>query len=229
MAVVAKWNSKTWEVSAGKVAALENLSFAYEQKADNNTSTEDKKETNERGTLPFALNFSTTLHSGAGFTNIRQEIDSWEALVTKTGYFYLNGKQLGPKLQLRKVSVGNVTLDDIGRMRLATLSISFKEYSPATTSVPESTSALKVSAQTDSKSVLKPNNPQIGAASTQGIKVGSMVRPTGSKYYTGQTIPQWVKDRSHQVSQIKESQNRVLLGSPDGINSWVFLTEVTLV
>ena len=39
----------------------------------------------------------------------------------------------------------------------------------------------------------------------------------------------YIKERSHKVSQIKESQNKVLLGHPDGINSWVYLSEVTLV
>lgn len=227
MATMAKWNSKTWEVSASKVVALEGLAFSYEQKADNNNSTEDKKETNERGTQLFPLSFSTVLHSGAG-VNVRTEIESWEALVTKTGQFYLNGKKLGPKLQLRKVAVGSVQLDDLGRIRVATLSFTFKEYDAATTSVPESTSALKVGAQTAAKSELKPANSQAAAASTQTIKVGAMVRPTGSKYYTGQTIPKWVKERSHKVSQIKESQNRVLLGGSGGINSWVYLNEVTL-
>ena len=55
------------------------------------------------------------------------------------------------------------------------------------------------------------------------------MKPTGTKYATVQTIPSWVNQRSHKVSQIKESQNRVLLGHPDGINSWVYLSEVTLV
>lgn len=41
-------------------------------------------------------------------------------------------------------------------------------------------------------------------------------------------IPNWVKQRKHRVSQIKSSQNKVLLGHPNGINSWVYLSEVTL-
>ena len=127
MATMAKWGSKTWEVSSSKILALEGLSFSYEQAADNNTSTEDKKTTNERGTELFALNTSMTLHSGVG-VDVRKEIESWEKLVTKVNPFYLNGKQLGPKLQLRKVSVGDVRLDDLGRMRLAKLSLEFKEY-----------------------------------------------------------------------------------------------------
>lgn len=228
MATMAKWGSKTWAVSRKKVVALEGLSFSYSQVADNNTSTEEKKTTNERGTDLFPLSFTTLLHSGAG-VDVRAEIESWEKLVTKVNYFYLGGKKLGPKLQLRKVAVSNVEIDDLGRMRLATLSFEFKEYDPDTTSVKVSTTALNVKASTASKTAKKAENAQVSAASKKTITVGCYVKPTGSKYATGQTIPNWVKERSHKVSQIKESQNKVLLGHPDGINSWVYLSEVTLV
>lgn len=228
MATMAKWGPKTWAVTPQKVVALEGLAFSYSQVADNNTSTEEKKTTNERGTDLFPLSFTTVLHSGAG-VDVRAEIESWKKLVTKVNYFYLGGKKLGPKLQLRKVSVNNVKLDDFGRMRLATLSFEFKEYDPDTTSVKVSTSALKVGASTSAKSAKKTENKAVEKAATKTITVGCYVRPTGQKYATGQTIPGWVKERSHKVSQIKESQNKVLLGHPDGINSWVFLSEVTLV
>lgn len=226
MATMAKWGSKTWAVSSKKVLALEGLSFSYSQVADNNTSTEEKKTTNERGTELFPLSFTTVLHSGVG-VDVRAEIENWKKLVTKVNYFYLGGKKLGPKLQLRKVSVSDVRLDDLGRMRLATLSFEFKEYDPDTTSVKVSTSALKVKASTSSKSQKKKTNTTAKKAKKKTIKVGSYVKPTGKKYATGQTIPSWVKQRSHKVSQIKG--NRVLLGHPSGINSWVYLSEVTLV
>ena len=228
MATMAKWGPKTWAVTPQKVVALEGLAFSYSQVADNNTSTEEKKTTNERGTDLFPLSFTTVLHSGAG-VDVRAEIESWKKLVTKVNYFYLGGKKLGPKLQLRKVSVSNVKIDDFGRMRLATLSFEPKEYDPDTTNVKVSTSALKVGASTSAKSAKKTENKAVAKAEAKTITVGCYVRPTGQKYATGQTIPGWVKERSHKVSQIKESQNKVLLGHPDGINSWVFLSEVTLV
>ena len=228
MATMAKWGPKTWAVTPQKVVALEGLAFSYSQVADNNTSTEEKKTTNERGTDLFPLSFTTVLHSGAG-VDVRAEIESWKKLVTKVNYFYLGGKKLGPKLQLRKVSVGSVKTDDSGRIRLATLSFEFKEYDPDTTSVKVNTSALKVSATKTTKAQKKKTNTAVKKAAKKTIKVGDYVKPTGKKYATGKTIPAWVKQRSHKVSQIKESQNRVLLGHPDGINSWVYLSEVTLV
>lgn len=225
MATMAKWGSKTWAVSRKKVVALEGLSFSYAQVADNNTSTEEKKTTNERGTELMPLTFTTVLHSGAG-VDVRAEIESWESLVTKVNYFYLGGKKLGPKFQLRRVSVDNVKLDDLGRIRLATLSFEFKEYDEDTTSVKVSTSALNVKASTSAKSQKKTTNTAVKKAPVKPVKVGSYVKVTGKKYATGQTIPGWVKQRNHKVSQIKG--NRALLGHPNGINSWVYLDEVSL-
>lgn len=213
MAIMAEWGPKRWEVSQRKVLALQGLSYSYTQVADNNTSTEEKKTTNERGIELFPLSFTTTLHSGAG-VDVRSEIESWKSLVTQVNYFYLNGQQLGPKLQLRKVGVSVDQLDDFGRMRVATLSFEFKEYDEDANG---------------STSPIKTTNTAVIKAATSTIKVGDYVKPIGQKYATGETIPEWVKQRSHKVSQIKANQNKVLLGNPDGINSWVYLSEVTLV
>lgn len=228
MVTMAKWGPKSWVVSSQKVIAIQDLSFSYSQVADNNTSTEEKKTTNERGVELFPLSFTTILHAGTG-VDVWEEIESWKSLVTKVNYFYLGGKQLGPKLQLRKVSVGNVKTDDIGRIHLATLSLEFKEYDADTTSVKVNTSALKIEASKDTKEQKRNENTAIERAEQKTVKVGDYVKPTGTKYVTGKNIPTWVKQRSHKVSQIRESQNKVLLGHPDGINSWVYLSEITLV
>lgn len=225
MAIMAKWGTKTWEVSSKKVVALQGLTFSYAQVADNNTSTEEKKTTNERGTELFPLSFTTILHSGAG-VDVRAEIDSWKALVTKTGYFYLGGKRLGPMLQLRKVAVSDVKLDDLGRMRLATLSFEFKEYDEKTSGV-KGTPALEIKPDSKSKDQKKKTNTEAKKASKKTVKTGDYVKITGKKYATGEAIPDWIKERSHSVGQIKG--NKVLLGYPDGICSWVSLSEVTLV
>ena len=225
MATIASWGSKKWVVTSKKVVALKGLSFSYTQVADGDTS-EKKTTATKRGIELFPLNFTTTLHSGAG-VDIRAEIESWKALVTKVNYFYLNGKKLGPKLQLRKVDVSEVTLDDFGRMRLATLSFEFKEYDAGTTSVKVDTSAKEVKASSSEKQQKKTSNKAAKKAEKKTIKVGDYVKPTGKKYATGETIPEWVKQRSHKVSQIKG--NKVLLGYPSGICSWVYKSEVTLV
>lgn len=53
----------------------------------------------------------------------------------------------------------------------------------------------------------------------QSIRVGDKVKILGGKYSTGGYIPGWVLKQTHTVSQI--SGNKVLLGHPKGINSWV--------
>ncbi len=215
----------TFEISTKKVNPVEDLTFSYEQIADNNRDAEGTPQTNERGTQLFPLSFSVTLHSGAGI-DVRSEIQKWRDRVTKTGYFYLEGKSLGPVVQLRKVQVKNIKLDDFGRIRLASLAFTFKEYDRKTTSMID-TSALNVGAETKEKADRKPVNAGAASAERSTIKVGAMVKITGTKYYSGQKIPDWVLQRSHKVSQI--SGERTLLGHPDGINNWVYTNELTLV
>lgn len=215
----------TFEISTKKVNPVEDLTFSYEQIADNNRDAEGTPQTNERGTQLFPLSFSVTLHSGAGI-DVRSEIQKWRDRVTKTGYFYLEGKSLGPVVQLRKVQVKNIKLDDFGRIRLASLAFTFKEYDRKTTSVID-TSALNVGAETKEKADRKPVNSGAASAERSTIKVGAMVKIIGTKYYSGQKIPDWVLQRSHKVSKI--SGERTLLGHPDGINSWVYTNELTLV
>ncbi len=226
MSTMAKWRDREWVISPQEVLALEDLAFAYEQQADNNSSTENQAPTNQRGTQLVQMTFKTILHSGAG-VDVRREIETWKGMVTKTGPFYLNGKQLGPKFQLRKVAVSDVKLENNGRMLLATLAFTFKEYDKDTTSVPETTtSALKVAATPAVKQELAQPNTQVQKAQTTGIKVGDYVYPTGTKYYTGQTIPNWVKQQKHRVGQINGA--KTLIGYPGGITSWVYSNEISL-
>ena len=226
MAVMAEWCSKKWLVSPQKVLALEGLSFSYAKKEDDNSSDKKKKTTGNRSTELITLSFTTVLHSGAG-VDVRAEIESWKKLVTQTGTFTLGGKTFsGVFFELKKVSVSNVKLDDLGRMRLATLTFEFLECEIPIITIPPG-SALIVKASTAAKAQKKTTNKAVKKAATKTIKVGSYVKPTGKKYATGEKIPTWVKQRSHKVSQIKG--NKVLLGHPNGINSWVYKNEVTLV
>jgi murein DD-endopeptidase MepM/ murein hydrolase activator NlpD len=56
------------------------------------------------------------------------------------------------------------------------------------------------------------------------IKVGDSVRITGTHYATGQAIPDWVKKKTHKVSEIAGKE--ALLGHPNGINSWLYLKDL---
>lgn len=65
------------------------------------------------------------------------------------------------------------------------------------------------------------------SGSTAAIAVGTTVTITGTKYATGQTIPAWVKKKTHVVSRINGT--KALLGANGGICSWVYLTDIKAV
>lgn len=65
------------------------------------------------------------------------------------------------------------------------------------------------------------------SSSEKAIAVGATVTITGTKYATGQTIPAWVKKKTHIVSRI--DGKRALLGENGGICSWVNLTDIKAV
>lgn len=64
-----------------------------------------------------------------------------------------------------------------------------------------------------------------GAAPT--LKKGSKVKITGNTYATGQSIPEWVKNGAHTVSEI--SGGKALLGANGGINSWVLTKDLKII
>lgn len=227
MSQIAKWGKKTWNVSAVKVQGVEDLNFSFTQTADNNTSTEENKLTNQRGKELFPLKFSTVLCAGAGTPDIRAEIEDWQSLVTKVDYFFLGGKQLGPALQLRKVSVSDIQLDNRGNILIAKLSFEFKEYDQETSSVKATIPPLQVTATAESKTLKKLPNANLSTAKVTTIKVGDSVKVVSGTWANGVGIPQWVKNTTHKVSQI--SGDKILLGYPSGVCSWIFSKDVTLV
>lgn len=71
---------------------------------------------------------------------------------------------------------------------------------------------------------MQPVNKKPYTAPSQTIRVGDKVKILGGKYSTGQAIPQWVIRQVHTVSQL--GNGKVLLGHPNGINSWVPIDNV---
>lgn len=181
MQTLAMWRSLTWNVSPTEVKTIEDLAYSYEQQADNNQSTEDTALTNMRGTKLFPLSFKTILHAGAGI-DVRQEIEKWRAELTKSGIFYLNGIPLGPEVQLRKIAVSGVRLNNKGAMLYAVVSLSFMEYEEDGTSVPEtSSSAQDVGPSATEKANLMPENKDVANAPIVAPSTGTYVTPAGSE------------------------------------------------
>ena len=204
MADMAKWGPKTFTVSPQQITALQDLSVAYSQIADDNSGTEDNSLSNNRGMDLIEISFKTTLNANAG-VNIRSEIASWKKLVTATEYLYINGTKFGPLLQLRDVKVSGIKLDDKGRFREATLTFQFKEYNEKSTSY-LGVSALKVGNGNASR--MGKRNKKVSASSSSSskttIKKGSKVKIKGSKYSNGKKISKKVKKKTYKVTKISK-------------------------
>lgn len=223
--VIAKWGRKEWSVNRSSILNISDISFSYQQTADNNTSTEENKLTNQRGKELFPLKFSTILYDYAGI-NVRKEIKDWESLVTNVDYFYLGGELLGPALQLRKVSVTDVKIDDSGKMIYAKLNLEFKEYNQETSSVKKEVPPLQITASQESKKLKKEENKALKVSELDGIKIGDWVRFTGNTWGNGAKLKEGWADRLHEVTGIQGES--YVLGFPNGICAWAYRKDITL-
>ena len=222
MADMAKWGPKTWTVNASEVKALQDLSVAYTQIADDNSGTEDNSLSNNRGMDLIEISFKTVLNANAG-VKIRSEIAEWKKLVTATEYLYLNGTKFGPLLQLREVKVSGVKMDDKGRFREATLTFLFKEYNEKSTSY-LGVSALKVGNGNASR--MGKRNKKVSASSSKKttIKKGSKVKIKGKKYSNGKKIPSKVKKKTYKVTKISKG-----IATLKGLKNKVRVKDLSLV
>lgn len=222
MADMAKWGPMTFTVSSKEIRALQDLSVAYSQIADDNSGTEDNSLSNNRGMDLIEISFKTTLNANAGI-NIRSEIKSWKNLVTATEYLYINGTKFGPLLQLRDVKVSGVKLDDKGRFREATLTFSFKEYNEKSTSY-LGVSALKVGNGNASRMGKRNKKVSSSSSSKTTIKKGSKVKIKGNKYSNGKKISKKVKKKTYKVTKISKG-----IATLKGLKNKVRVKDLTLV
>ena len=126
MAVMAKWRNKTFEVSRKKVNPLKNFSTSTTIKGDDSKSKKKKTEL-----VPFT--FDIDVHANAG-VNPQKEYESWCSLIKSTGVLYLHGRRFGRETRLKEVSLSGVIMDDYGRIRFATIGLTFEEVNKKETS-----------------------------------------------------------------------------------------------
>lgn len=144
----AKWGPKGFLVSPKKIVPLRNLTTSFALKAEENNDTSGTPTTNTRGRELQSITLETTYMTAAG-VNPRAQIKEWYELIGGTYPLYIGGERFGPELmQLEKVDVSNVILDDLGRFISVDLSISLKEYVPASTKASEKDPVASVSTST---------------------------------------------------------------------------------
>ena len=130
MAVMAEWHGRSWEVSPWRLAALTGLSTSLKLKKDTNEDKDGGNPTNVKGYEAQGLSFEYEVSTAAG-GDPRAEFEAWQRLVGQTAPFYLGGRRFGPsRIQLVEVSLGDVTLNNQGRMLLAKISLKFEQNGP---------------------------------------------------------------------------------------------------
>lgn len=202
MAIMATWGKKKFEVSPSKINALQNLSTSFDLDVDQTRDADGNTVITHKGVKALSVKFDVLVASSAGF-DVRAEIDSWKALVGKSEPLMIGTTLFSTqKFLLTGVGIGDIALDNRGRFVSAKLSIALDEA--------------------DETAPAPPKLEQNETTNLTTISPGERVRILGSKYASGETVPQWAKNTAHVVSQL--NGEKALLES----GGTVFTKDLTL-
>lgn len=210
MAIMAKWRDKTFEISRDKVNPLKNFSTSTTIKSEDSKS---KKEDTEL--VPFA--FDIDVHANAG-VNPQTEYESWCTLIKKTGVLYMHGRRWGRETRLKEVNLSGVQQDDFGRLRFATIGLTFEEVNNKETNGDEGARAAASEAKKAEEKAEKEKGKKVT------ISVGSSVKMTGTYYTDGQEILPEEKTRVLIVGKINGDQAYI-----SQVDGWVYISTLSLV
>lgn len=210
MAIMAKWRDKTFEISTNKVNPMKNLSTSTTIKGDDSKSKKEKTEL-------VPISFDVDIHANAGL-NPQTEYESWCSLIKETGVLYIHGRAFGRETRLKEVSLSGVQFDDFGRIRFATIGLSFEEVNKKETSGSSGARVAATEAQKAEKKAAKKKGKKVT------ISVGSSVKLTGTYYTDGQKILAEEKKRVLKVGKI--NGNKAYLSQ---IDAWVYTSTLSLV
>lgn len=133
MGYMAKWGPKGFLVSKSKIVPLLDLKTSLTLKEDSENDTSGTPPTNTRGRDLQPITFSTTYARAAG-TDPRAQFAEWEKLLGMYYPLLIGGKRFGPKyLKLKNVDMSNVQMSPTGEFLVATISLTFEEYSEGKT------------------------------------------------------------------------------------------------
>lgn len=125
MSIQASWGEMTWEISDKRVAALGTISTAAEVKRASD-STEGKSKITGMELEQLSISYVSTFEAGG---NPRKEYKQWESLIGRYAPLRIGGRRFGPKkFQLRSSEISDGLLDNMGRIRRATINLHFVEY-----------------------------------------------------------------------------------------------------
>ena len=185
MAVQAKWNIKTFEVSHKKVLPITGFTTSYKMRSDTNDDTSGTKKTNTRGRAPEEPSFQVKYLAAAG-ASPRNEFTEWRKLVGKKDYLYIGNTMYGVnKFELSSADVSDVVLDNKGRTLQAVVTLHFIEDLPT---------KKKSTAKTSSSSKLKSNS-KGSKTQAKSAKASKTDKKLKSPYGTGKKKTGTVRGR----------------------------------
>lgn len=143
MAVMAKWSSKSWEVSSRRVAALNGISAGVKLNTENSDDKAGSPATKTKALELQTMNFDFDLATVAG-CDVREEYESWIALVGQFAPFFLAGRRFGPaNMLLTAVNLSDTMLDSFGRILKGKITIALTEYAEEASSKKASSASSK--------------------------------------------------------------------------------------
>lgn len=151
MAFTATWGPKGFLVSPKKIVPLTGLATSFALKSESNNDTSGTPTLNTKGMELQTITLETTYMAAVG-VDPRSQIAGWRDLVGAVYPLYIGGQRFGPaKLQLQKVDVSNVQLNNAGRFISATVGITLTEYVPPTTKASSKKTVAKTGTGTTTK------------------------------------------------------------------------------
>lgn len=128
MEYTAQWGPKGFIVSPTKFVSFDDFSAAFAVKSDNNTNTSGTSQSNTLSVEPQKIALATTYVRAAG-VDPRAQIEEWKEQLGKYYPLYIGGERFGPQyLQLKKVDVSNLLVDNNGLFLQVTVTIALEEY-----------------------------------------------------------------------------------------------------
>lgn len=131
MEYTAQWGPKGFIVSPTKFVSFDDFSASFSLKSDSNTDTSGTSQSNSKSMEPQKIALATTYVRAAG-VDPRGQIEEWQSLLGKYHPLYIGGKRFGPKyLQLKKVDVSDLLIDNNGLFLQVTVTIALEEITVA--------------------------------------------------------------------------------------------------
>lgn len=125
MTIQATYLGKRWEVSNQRAAALGALTTAVEVKRVSDSANGKSKITGME-LQRLTLDYVTTFEAGG---SPRKEFEEWQELLGQYGPLRIAGARFGPaNFQLRSVAMNDALIDQVGRVRRATIALELVEY-----------------------------------------------------------------------------------------------------